>query len=935
MKTMFKSLSCGVCTLFLVFGMSSCNSNKLLEVKHLQCEYLENPVGIDIQQPRFSWNISSDHRGVSQSAFRVLVADNKKEIQNETGNIWDSGKIPSDQSVNIVYKGSPLKSDQTYYWSVRVWNQDGEQSAWSEPASFHTGLSGSSDWKAKWIIASDTLLSAPLLRKEFEVEKSVKQAFAYISAAGFYELELNGAKVGDHVLDPSITDYRKRLHYVTYDITKLLKSGSNAVGVIVGNGGFRLKFTKGRYCWNDGGINMGTPRIIAQLNIIYNDGSQNTIISDESWKSSGGPITFNNYYGGEDYDARLEKTGWSSQGYDDSSWQPVQVVERPSGQLCSQLFPPIKVVQTIIPVVETNPDKGVYVYDLGQNIPGWWRIQVKGSAGIKLRIKGAETLNDSAFSEPLKPGDRLSKKQKYQSDIWTDYILKGEGTEVYEPRFFYTGFRYIEVTTDNPENIKSLKVEGRVVQSSLERNGKFETSDSLLNRIHRATVWAQIGNTLAYPTDCPQREKGGYTGDGQVIAEASIHDFQMAAFYTNWLNDMEDSRQESGRVPNTSPTLIGGSGGGVAWGSACILLPWWMHQYYNDTRILSEHYPMMKGYIEYMRNLARNDNNPKEEYIINEFGTYWYSLGEWCAPGRKLDCPNHPMVSTYYFYLDAITLSKIASILGQTEDADMYQALADTVKSELNKKFFNPETNLYGSDTTYQTYQLLALSSDIIPEGHREGVLQTLINDISNTRMGHLYTGIIGTKYLWPVLAHAGRTDLAYTIATKTTYPSYGYWIEHGFTTLCETWEGRHSHNHQMFGSIDEFFFKYLAGIQSPTNGSTSQGYKHIVIYPYIPEGLSSVDASLNTVAGTIESHWQQKSGLLKVKVVIPANSDALIGIPILNFSNVSIKESGKTIWENGESVVGVTGITDVSKDASLINLSVGSGTYEFVLSDN
>jgi alpha-L-rhamnosidase len=933
MKITFRSLMTisGILSLMLIITWG-CSADQKLKVTNLRCEYLENPLGMDVLMPRFSWVITSNRRDISQSAYRILVADSKEALKGESGNIWDSGKVPSDQSVNVTFQGSSLKSDQAYFWIVSVWNQDGEQSSWSEPVLFHTGLFKSSDWSAKWIAAADTLLESPLLRKEFELDKPVRQAYVYVSAAGFYELQLNGKKVGDHVLDPGITDYRKTLQYVTYDVTKELKKGPNAAGIIVGNGGFRLKPTEERYSWGNGEINMGVPRILFQLNIINKDGSQTNVISDESWKSTSGPIVFNNYYGGEDYDARLEKAGWAIAGYDDSDWQPVKVVQSTDGILRSQLMPPIRVVQTILPVAETNPATGVYLFDLGQNIPGWWRLQVKGQEGLTLRVKAAETLNDSMFSAPLKPGDRLSKRRNYQSQIWTDYTLKGQGTEIYEPRFFYTGFRYIEVTTDNPEKLMSLKVEGRVVHSALERNGKFETSDSLLNRIHKATVWSQIGNTHSYPTDCPQREKGGYNGDGQVIAEASIHDFQMAAFYTKWLNDMHDAQQENGRIPNTSPTLIGGMGGGIAWGSAYILLPWWMYEYYNDSRILNVHYPGMKHYIDYLRNLAKTDNNPQEPYVINEFGTYWLSLGEWCAPGRKLDCPNHPVVSTYYFYLDAFTLSRIASVLGEKEDAARYHALADTVKTEFNRKFFNPETNLYGSDSIYQTYQILALSGNIIPDGHREGVLKTVLDDISITREGHLNTGIIGTKYLWPVLAHAGRTDLAYTVATKKTYPSYGYWIENGFTTLCETWEGRNSHNHQMFGSVDEFFFKYLAGIQSPTDGTTSRGYKHIVLKPYIPSGLSYVDASLQTVAGTIESHWHQQSGLLKLKVVIPANSDASISIPILDSENISLTEGEKTIWENGAFVPGVQGIKDANIDNSFLNLSVGSGTYDFAL---
>ena len=910
----------------------SCNSSRKINVSDLKCEYIENPLGMDIRQPRFSWNISGNRRGIYQSGYRILVADRREALQDGTGNFWDTGKVPSDKLINIVYQGSQLKSDQTYYWSVCVWNQDGEQSSWSNPAIFHTGLLNATDWESQWITSGDSSLEAPLFRKEFEINKQVKNAYVYVTGLGYYELYLNGKKVGDHVLDPAITDYRKRVLYATYDVTRQLKNGLNVAGILLGNGAYRLEKVEGRYSWGNGGSISGTPRLLMQLNITYKDGSRKSIITDKSWKSSGSPITFNNLYGGEDYDARLEKAGWSSAGFDASDWQQVTIADSPGGVLQSQLMPPIKVTETIRPVAKTNPEPGVYLFDMGQNFAGWWRIRVKGSPGVTLRARGAETLNDSLFPKPLQTEDHLSIKQAYHSRVWTDYILKGNGTEVYEPRFFYTGFRYVEVTIDNHKNPESLEVEGRVVRSALDFNGKFVTSDSLLNRIHRATVWSQMGNTHGFPTDCPHREKGGYTGDGQIIAESSIHDFHMAAFYTKWLNDMRDAQEENGRIPNTSPTLIGGNGGGIAWGSAYILLPWWMYQYYNDTRILEEHYVTMKRYLEYLHNLAKTDSNPEEPYIINNFGGYWFSLGEWCAPGQS-DCPNHPMVNTYYYYQNASLLSRIATLIGQNTDAVRYQALADTIKNELNKKFFNPNTNLYGTDTTYQTYQLLALAGDVVPEGHREKVFQTVTDDIINTRKGHLNTGIIGTKYLWYVMAHSGRSDLAYTVATQTTYPSYGYWLEKGATTLLEEWSGKNSHNHQMFGSVDEFFYKYLAGIRSPTDGITTSGYKHIHIKPYVPDGLSFVEASLKTAAGYIESSWQHKSDLFQLRLVIPANSDATVSIPLLGFKNIIVTENGKKVWENGAFITGNPGITDARIDEVCLTFSIGSGTYEFKLS--
>jgi alpha-L-rhamnosidase len=927
MKTRFTGLFITALELSLTaFLIISCSDKNELKVTNLRCEYLENPLGMDVAQPRFCWNIVSSKRAVTQSAYRIIVTDDLDLIKNESGNIWDSEKIPSAQMANIVYRGKPLQSDKTYYWSVEIWNGKGEKSSWGKTAFFHTGLFDPADWNASWIASPDTNMEAPLFRKDFKIEKKIEKAFAYVTAAGFYELYINEKKTGDHLLDPEITDYSKRVLYSTYDITDQLKEGSNAAGIILGNGAYRFKKVPGRFVYNSRDV--GVPRVLMQINILYNDGSAQSVVTDGSWKFAQSPVTYNSLSAGEDYDARLERKGWASAGFKDSDWQNTEVVKGPGGIIRSQLIPAIRVIQTIQPVMKTSPSPEVILYDLGQNIPGWWRLTVKGNEGLRLRIQAAEQLNDSLFAKPLEPGDRLSNKQKYQKGVWNDYILKGDGTEIYEPRFFYTGFRYIQVTVDKPSDLKSLFIEGRVVHTALERNGEFETSDSLLNRIHRATIWSQIGNTVGYPTDCPQREKGGYTGDGQLIAETSIHDFQMSAFYTKWLNDMKDAQEDNGRIPNTAPTLVGGMGGGIAWGSAYILLPWWMYQYYNDTRVIEEHYPAMKKYIDYLHNLARTDKDPKEKYIINDFMTYWYSLGEWCAPGKKNDCPNHPVVNTCYYYYDVKTLSQIAELLGHIDDAERYRALADTIKTEFNKKFFNPVTNLFGTDSTYQTYQLLALATGIAPEEKTEGIFKTITDDITITRQGHLYTGIIGTKYLWPVLVHNGRADLAYSITKMETYPSFGFWIKKGETTLIEEWSGKGSHNHEMFGTVDEFFYKYLAGINAPTDNTTSPGYKHIFIQPYIPENLSHAGASVNTIAGKIESFWTKASGKLVLKVVIPVNSDASINIPLMDLKNISVTESGKTIWTNGAFTAGVEAVNSVEINKSFLVISTGSGTY-------
>ncbi|MBW6537345.1 MAG: family 78 glycoside hydrolase catalytic domain, partial [Mariniphaga sp.] len=643
-----------ICFYFvLVMFLSSCTSPDDTEISGLTVEYLTNPLGIDVEQPRFSWKIFSDERDVKQVAYQIIVGESLNEVKKENGFVWDSGKITGRETVNGEYIGNPLQSNTKYFWRVSVWLDD-EISVWSEPAFFHTGILNENEWKAKWITTQDEITDAsPLMRKQFPIEKEIKQAIAYVTAAGFYELYLNGEKVGDHVLDPGVTDYRETILYSTYEVTDLLKKGTNTVGAMLGNGAWNFRKTEGRWSWGSGGASFGNPALWMQLIIDYADGSREVIVSDESWKTADGPVTFNNLYGGEDYDARKELPGWASTGFDVTGWQPVVAANEPGGKLKSQLMPAIQVTNTIKPVNQTNPLPGVYLFDLGQNIAGWWRMEIKGSPGQVIRIRGDETLNNERFPKSLDEGDKISNNTRYHPYIWTEYTIKSSEKELYEPRFFYSGFRYIEVTVSDEKNPEHLKIEGRVVRSANKRNGMFESSDSLLNQIHRAGVWSQMGNMQSYPTDCPHREKGAYNGDGQVIAEASMHDFHMAPFYTKWLNDMRDSQEENGRIPNTSPVLVGGMGGGVAWGSAYILIPWWMHHYYGDTRILEEHYPVMKEYLQYLKNLGSKDEDPSEPFIIDNFDGYWYSLGEWCAPGQS-DCPNHPVVNTFYYYYNSL-----------------------------------------------------------------------------------------------------------------------------------------------------------------------------------------------------------------------------------------------------------------------------------------
>lgn len=922
-----KQFKCAILFAIIACTLSACELSPDVEITNLRCEYLNNPAGIDVPRPRFSWNIAARKRGVSQTAYRIIVSDNEKDISQKRGNCWDSGETESGATFQIACEGEKLRSAQTYCW--RVCSRIDGREVWSKPATFHTGLFEPNDWKAQWISADEDIIDAsPLLRHEFTVEKKIREAYIYASAAGVYELFLNGRRVGDDVLNPSISDYRKTLLYSVYDATALLKKGDNAFGVMLGNSAYNLHKVNGRYGWTEHPP-MGKPRFMMQLKIVYDDGGEELIVTGEQWKYASGYISFNNIFGGEDCDARKEPVGWTAAGFDDAAWRKVATVESPGGQLRWQAVP-IQITETLAPVAQTKPSKGIYLYDLGQNIAGWWRINVKGEAGLTIRIRGAETLNNALYPKNLEAGDKLSDKFAYHSQVWTDYTLKGGDSETYEPHFFYTGFRYIEVAVPDDKELSELAVEGRVVRSATERNGEWTSSDTLLNRIYEAGLWSQKANTVGYPTDCPHREKGAYTGDGQAIAETAMHDFLMAPFYYKWLNDMRDAQQPDGKIPNTTPPIVGGMGGGIGWGSAYILIPFWMYQFYDDRQILAEHYPTMKRYVEWLQSIARNDEQPNEPYIINYFDGYWYSLGEWCAPGQS-DCPNHAVVNTFYYYYDVKLMSQIAAALGHADDASRYAALCDTVKQEFNRKFFSPQTLLYGMDSTvYQTYQLLALVGDLVPEEYRAGVVNTVVDDIKR-RDNHLNTGIFGTKYLWAALSDNGYHDLAYSVATQRTYPSYGFWLDRHSTTLLEQWDGQNSHNHQMFGSITEYFYRYLSGIRNAENG-----YRSILLSPVMPDGLWSANASLQTMPGTVVSGWERRSdGSYSYHATVPANTSATLVLPVKGFRSPRLTESNKTVWQNNAFVSGVSGITDIVSDGDAsLRLSLASGEYRFAVSE-
>lgn len=877
----------------------------------LLCEYVSNPLGIDVTQPRFSWVLDHCQRGQLQSAYQVLVAQRQANLDTEDGDKWNSGKVASEKSINVPYEGGHLESGKTYYWKVRVWDKDGKVSPWSKVATFEMGLLDPDDWKGRWIEGKshgESTFSDPvhgmtkmpygcLLREEFSIEKDIAQARIYVSGLGYYELRINGDKVGDSVLDPGWTDYEKRVLYSTYDVGKHLKKGKNTVGIMLGNGRYIKAY---RY---------GPPKTILQLNIEFTDGTSKSIVTDESWKTGQGPVVANDIYTGETYDARLEKPNWDRANYDDSDWDAVRIAGAPGGKLVSQAsFPPIKVTRIIQPLKITSPEPNVYIYDFGQNFTGWVRLCASGPRGTKVNLRYAELLHEDGVINTVP--NRGAKA--------TDtYILKGEEEEVYEPHFTYHGFRYLELT-GFPGTPTLESIEGRVVHSAVEPVGGFVCSNSLINHIHRNVLWGQLSNLMSVPTDCPQRnERMGWMGDAQLSAEEAIYNFDMAGFYTKWLKDIREAQAEDGSVPDVVPPYWSNYPADPAWGTACVAIPWYLYQYYGDERILKENYSVMKKWVDFLSNKAT-------DYILS-----YSKYGDWCPPGhiKPVDTSGQ-LISSWYYYHDTLILSKVAHILGESPEAKKYCQLSSKIKKAFNKRFLKDDHYATGS----QTCNVLPLFLDMVPENKKEAVRKNLINDIVVTHGNHLNTGIVGTRYIFDTLTKFGHTDLAYKLATQTTYPSWGYMIREGATTLWERWEylaegGMNSHNHIMFGSVDAWFYKVLAGINIDP---ASSGFRRIIIKPFIVGDLRYVSASVKTIRGMVSSSWKKNTHSLTLSIILPVNTQAKVSVPKMKLANVTIRESRKTVWGNGSYREGIAGIIGASEDDEYVTFEVRSGSYSF-----
>jgi alpha-L-rhamnosidase len=857
-----------------------------MAVENLRCEYLANPNGIDVLRPRLSWLLDSDRRGEKQTAYQVFVTTTQ-------GELWDSGKVASDQSIQVEYAGKPLSSRQACQWKVRVWDKDGKPSAWSKPATWTMGLLKPDDWQAKWIGSpiSELVAPAPLLRKTFTVTQPIKRATVYVTGLGFYELHLNGGKVGDHEMDPGFTRYDRRVLYATHDVTAQMHRGVNTIGMMLGNGWYNYSVTND---WDyDKAPWRAQPKMILQLELELADGTTQTIVSNESWQTTDGPVMFNALLNGEFYDARREISDWDRGVASNGNWVAAKTVAPPAGILSAQMAPPVKVTQTLKPVKLTQPLPGVFVYDLGQNLAGVAEITLRGPAGTVVELKYGEKLNpDGTLNQ-----DELKMFAK-TGDFQTDrYTLKGRGTEVWRPRFVYHGFQYVQVTglpgTPTLKNLRAL-----AMNAAFETSGQFECSKDLLNKIQHNTLWSARANFYSFPTDCPQREKNGWTGDAHLAAEACLYNFDMAANYTKWLEDIQDEQQTNGVLPCIIPT--GGTGykwgNGPAWDSAYLLIPWDLYLYRGDRRILGEHYENFKRYVDYVNCRATN-------HIAN------FGLGDWCS--AKTTTPER-ITSTGYFYRDACIVADIAGMLGKKDDAVKYAALAADIKLAFNREF--PELKT-------QTALGCALYQGLAEPANRSALVQQLVANVES-KSNHLDCGNLGAKYLLHALSDNGRAEVAYKVATQTTMPGWGYWIKIGATTLLEHWDDHEkqglSRNHIMFGDISAWFYESLAGIRPD---AAAPGFKHIILKPAVIGDLKWVKAHYDSPYGRIVSEWESRRDTFTWKITVPPNTSATVYVPTTNVASVK---------EGGHPLAKVRGVKLLRMENGYAVLEVESGNYVF-----
>lgn len=832
----------------------------------LRCEHLIRPLGIDRAEPRFSWHLEDERNGAKQLSYRIMLGTDSAALVRNKGVIWQEKK--NSGQMLTTYKGKALKPFTRYYWSVTVWDQNRQVSE-QTISSFETGFLNTAQWKGSFISDGKDIESreTPYFRKEFILKKNVKSARAYIVAAGLYELSLNGSKVGDHFLDPAFTDYGKRLLYVTYDVTHLLHEGENAVGVILGNGWYNhqpvAEWNFHKAPWRN------RPSFCLNIHVQYTDGTTDVITSDHSFKVAAGPITFNAIYVAEDYDFRKELQGWNTLTFDDSSWKQAVEVSSPCSNIVSQSMHPIRKTEFREPVSLKKLSDTLYLYDFGQNWSGITEFRVQGLPGTKVKLHHGEQLdsrrkrlfddNNTQFyqnvKEPLKYGVHPV------DEIFATDVLWLDGKEnTFSPRFNYKGFQYVEVSSDKPLELTKDNMTSYFIHTDVPVSGSFECSDSLINRLWRATNYSYLSNLVGYPTDCPHREKNGWTGDAHLAMETGLYSFDGITFYEKWMADHRDNMYGNGQLRCIIPS--GGWGGDIAdWTCSVTIIPWTLYEFYGDMTCLKDNYSTMKKHTDYW--LSKFPDG-----LITDA-----CLGDW-IPYKSV--ANRELTASIYHYKNVDIVSRTAQLLGFKSDYEYYKSEAERIKDTINQKFLNKETGIYANG--YQTELSMPLYWGIVPEDCIQKVAEQLTKRVSEDR-DHLDVGIMGCKTILNALTETGNVEQAYRMVTQQDYPSWGNWLRQGGTTLFENWDynglaAGYSQNHIMYGEIGAWFYKALAGI----NVDPAQpGFKNILLKPHFVKDLDYVKASYKSPFGLIVSEWTRKQGKVEYKVVIPPGATATL----------------------------------------------------------
>ncbi len=906
------------------------------------------PVAVHTRTPRFSWQLPLTGRGRSQSAYRILVASDRGIIASGNADIWDSGRVESTQSAHVPYAGPRLESDSDYFWSVELWDERREKLPTRPAEPFSTPLFDPDDWTADWIGLCDPNepfpdpavyqhecvppevqafepdARSPMMCREFEVEKPVARARVYVCGVGLFELRLNGDKVGDDMLATPRTDFRTRVLYSTYDVTDQVRTGANALGVMLGNGWYngQKKYWGWQYQWH------GSPRAIVQLEITFIDGTRRRIVSDGSWKGTFSAITSNCLYDGERYDARLEQCGWDTPGFDRSRWQAVNKVPGPGGVLRPIECAPSRVTERIRPVRVVYPETGVAVYDFGRNITGWAQLRVKDApAGTTIKLH---------YAEAQYPDGRLNPASNNRAEQADHYTCKGGGAEAWKPRFTFHGFQFVEVT-GYPGTPDLETLEAHFVRDHVEQTGTFACSDELINKIHRCTVQSLLCNIqMGVPTDDTQRtERLGWGADAWAYSVAGFYNLDMSRVFTKWFGDYRDQQDELGAVGMITPQA--GWSEDLVWSAAFVLIPWWQYLHCGDRGVLEQNYPALQRYLSFLERVGIKDVRPmatadlhkrllsksgKAGRLPAEADRGYLQISQWgdhlATNEGYVHWSNAPLsIATVFYYLDVVTLARIADVLGHADDAKRYRELAEKINQAYHERFFDPVFCRY--DIGIQSAQAWPLAFGMVPQEHRERVQRELASAIGN-RQRRLTTGYTSTRFAIHVLADMDRHDLIWKLATQTTYPSWGYMLRLNRTSACERWDGEGgSLNHAaLCAAIDEWFYWGLAGIRPD---ESAPGYERIVFKPYMPADLPWAQASIRTLRGVIRSSWRRTGDAMRLEIEVPPNSTGIVHIPCADASK---------ILESDRAPADAQGVVSVQAGEKGSVVYVGSGSYRF-----